>query len=466
MSPLILSRLQFAFTMGYHILWPAFTIGLAWFIVFLGLAWFRTRNPVYKQLQRFWIRVFALAFGMGVVTGVVISYQIGLNWSAYSRLTADVIGPLFVLEVLTAFFLEAGFIGIMLFGQGRVSERVHLTACTIVATGTVISAFWIIAANSWMQTPTAFTTATDGRLVATSFWGVVFNPSMPFRFAHMLTASFVTGSFVVAGVAAFWLRRARPADIQPAKATLSLALWLAVFLVPLQMFIGDAHGLNTGRYQPMKLAAIEGRWETVRQAPLNLIAWPNQKKERNDYQLEVPLLGSIILTHSLNGEIKGLKEVAPAERPPVIPVFFAFRIMVACGMGMLALALAGLFLRWRGRLYDTRWFQLACMAGVPLGFVATLAGWTVTEVGRQPYVVYGVLRTAHAVSPIAGGAVAGSLGIALILYNALLLGFFWYAGRLVMRGVGASVPIAPVARPVGGIALSMSAATALPGEKQ
>lgn len=456
MSTLILSRLQFGFTMGYHILWPAFTIGLAWFIVFLGIAWLRTGNTAYRQLQHFWIRIFALAFGMGVVTGVVISYQLGLNWSNYARATADVIGPLFVLEVLTAFFLEAGFIGLMLFGHGRINDRLHLAACAIVATGTVISAFWIISVNSWMQTPTAFTIAPGGRFVATSFWGVVFNPSMPFRLAHMLTASFVTGSFVVAGVSAFWLWRGREEEQNAARACFSLALWLAVVLVPLQMVIGDQQGLNTRKYQPTKLAAIEGRWETMGRAPLNLIAWPDQKAQKNDFALEVPLLGSIILTHSLDGTIQGLKDVPPSEQPPVLPVFFAFRVMVGCGVGMLAIAFTGLVLRLRGRLFSSRRFLLVCMAGVPLGFIATLAGWMITEIGRQPYVVYGFLRTADAVSPVAGGAVAGSLAIALVLYNMLLLGFFFYAGRMVLKGPAELAPVALVGRKAGAIGLADS----------
>jgi cytochrome bd ubiquinol oxidase subunit I len=464
MSPLLVSRLQFAFTMGYHILWPAFTIGLAWFIVFLGIAWFRTKDPVYQRLQRFWIKVFALAFGMGVVTGVVISYQLGLNWSTYARVTADVIGPLFVLEVLTAFFLEAGFVGIMLFGQGRVSAGVHFASCVTVATGTVLSAFWIISANSWMQTPTAYKVMADGHIVATSFWGVVFNPSMPYRLAHMLTASFVTGSFVVAGVSSFWLWRAKSEDVAAARASLSLSLWLALVLVPLQIMIGDQHGLNTREFQPMKLAAIEGRWETMARAPLNLFALPDQKAQLNHFELGVPLAGSLILTHSLNGEIKGLKEVAPSEQPPVAIVFFAFRIMVGCGVAMLGLALAGGYLRLRGRLYDTRWFQFACIVGVPLGFIATLAGWTVTEVGRQPYVVYGLLRTSDAVSPIAGGAVVGSLALAVVLYNLLLLGFFWYGGRLVLRGPADDRKATiPVGRPIGGIGLAQSDLT---GQKE
>jgi len=448
MDPLLLSRLQFAFTMGYHILWPAFTIGLAWYIVLLSALWLRTDNPVYQLLVAFWTKVFALAFGMGVVTGVVISYQLGLNWSRYASATADAIGPLFVLEVLTAFFMEAGFIGIMLYGERRVGAKLHFSACLVVAIGTVLSAFWIISANSWMQTPTAFTT-TGGQFVATDFWGVIFNPSMPYRLAHMLTASFITGGFVVAGVAAFWLLRGREVDQAPARAAFSLCLWMLAVLVPLQMEIGDQHGLNTRQYQPMKLAAIEARWDTGRGVPITLIAWPNSATESNDYAVEIPKLGSIILTHSLDGEVRGLKEVPPSERPPVLPVFLAFRVMVGCGMLMLVVAFTGLYLRWKRRLFSTRWYFYACIGTIPLGFIATLAGWTVTEVGRQPYVVYGHLRTADAVSPIAGGAVASSLGVALILYNLLLLGFLWYAGRMVLRGTGAPVSTPPAASTVG-----------------
>lgn len=460
MDTLLISRLQFTFTMGYHILWPAFTIGIAWFIVFLGVLWFRTGDSVYLQLQKFWIRVFALAFGMGVVTGVVISYQLGLNWSGYARATADVLSPLFVLEVLTAFFLEAGFIGIMLFGKDKVGPNLHFAACAIVAIGTVISAFWIISANSWMQTPVAFVTAPDGRFVATSFWGVVFNPSMPYRLAHMLLASFITGSFVVTGVSAFWLWRGRESDQRAARAAFSLSLWLAAILVPAQIVIGDQHGLNTRKYQPMKLAAIEARWDTAHRVPLTLLAWPNQEAARNDYSIEIPALGSLILTHELDGEVKGLKEIPASERPPVIPVFFAFRIMVGCGMILLLVALTGLILRWRRRLFDTPWYRYVCMTSVPLGFIATLAGWIVTEVGRQPYVVYGHMLTSAAVSPIQGGAVASSLAVALVLYNLLLVSFFWYGGRLVLGGVDDDTPVAPVTRPAGAIALANAAPTA------
>ena len=440
MDPLLLARLQFAFTIGYHILWPAFTIGLAWFIVVLSVLSLRTGRSVYRELSRFWTRIFAIAFGMGVVTGVVISYQLGLNWSGYARATADAIGPLFVLEVLTAFFLEAGFIGLMLFGPDRVGKRLHFAACLIVAIGAVMSAFWIISANSWMQTPTAYTVTADGRFIATSFWGVVFNPSMPYRLAHMVLASFITGGFVVVGVSAFWLWRGRLADREAARTAFSLSLWLLAVLVPLQMVVGDQHGLNTRKHQPIKVAAMEGLWETGRGVPMTVVAWPDQAAERNDFAIEIPRLGSIILAHSWDGEVVGLKSVPASERPPVAPVFFAFCIMVGCGLVLLAIIVASLVLRWRHRLYDTRLFQLACIASTPLGFIATLAGWTVTEVGRQPYVIYGQLRTAEAASPIAAGALATSMTIALILYNLLLLSFFYYAGRMVLQGPAAMDP--------------------------
>jgi cytochrome bd ubiquinol oxidase subunit I len=453
MDPVLLSRLQFAFTIGYHILWPAFTIGIAWFIVILNAIWLTTRKSVYRELARFWIRIFALAFGMGVVTGVVISYEIGLNWSGYARASVDVIGPLLTLEVLTAFFLEAGFIGIMLYGEHRVGERLHFVASIIVAIGTLISAFWIVSANSWMQTPVAFTAA-EGRFVATDFWGVVFNPSMPYRLVHMVLASFITGAFVVIGVCAFWMLRGREGDQSAARAAFSLSLWLVAILVPLQLIAGDQHGLNTRKYQPMKLAAIEARWDTAKRVPITVIAWPNPDAERNDYAIEIPLLGSIILTHSLDGEVKGLKEVPASERPPVLPVFLAFRVMVGCGVVLLGIAFAGFYLRWRGTLFRARWYHYACVACTPLGFIATLAGWTVTEVGRQPFVVYGALRTADAVSPIAGGAVFGSLTVALVLYNLLLLSFLFYGGRLVWHGFRSQTPISPVARPAGVVGMA------------
>jgi len=445
---ILLSRLQFAFTLGYHILWPAFSIGIAGFLVFLNAAWVRTRRPVYMELLSFWTRIFGIAFGMGVVTGVVISYELGANWPGFALATSDVLGPLFTFEVLTAFFLEAGFIGILLFGRGRVSDKLHLAASVIVATGTILSAFWILAANSWMQTPQGFEVV-DGRFVATDWFKVVFNPSFPYRFAHMVLASYIAGVFVVIGVSGFYLARRR--HIEFASTALSICLWMAIVLVPLQLVVGDMHGLNTREHQPVKLAAIEARWDTAREAPLNLIAIPDASAERNDFAIEVPYLGSLILTHDLHGEIKGLKEVPASQRPPVAIVFFAFRIMVGCGVAMLGIAVLGAFLRRSARLYSVTWFHYLCALSTPLGFIAILAGWTVTEVGRQPYVVYGQLLTANAASAVVPHAVASTLVAFFVVYNALLVGFFWYVGRMVWLGPSVIVePAKPVVSPTGG----------------
>lgn len=432
MDTLLLSRLQFAWTIGYHILWPAYTIGISGFIVIVELLWLVTGHEVYRALARFWIHLFALGFAMGVVTGIVLSYEIGTNWSGYAAKTANVLGPFFTYEVLTAFFLEAGFIGIMLFGMNRVGKALHFFACAMVALGAMFSAFWILAANSWMQTPAGFTINADGKFDVADWWAVIFNPSMPYRFAHMVTAAYITGAFVVIGVSGFYLWQGRHRDF--ARAGFSIAMWMALILTPAQILIGDLHGLNTREYQPMKLAAIEARWDTARRVPLTLFAWPNMETASNDAVIELPAIGSLILTHEWDGEVKGLKEVAPADRPYVPLPFFAFRLMVGIGIVLLAIALAGLYLRGRGRLYDTRWFNFLCAFSSPLGFLAILAGWTVTETGRQPYVVYGYLRTADAVAPIAAQAVATSLTLFVIVYLVLLMAFFFYAGRAVLHG--------------------------------
>jgi cytochrome d ubiquinol oxidase subunit I len=428
----VLSRLQFAWTIGYHILWPAYSIGISSFIVILGVLWRRTHRPVYRELQRFWIHLFALGFAMGVVTGVVLSYEIGTNWSGFANATANVLGPLFTYEVLTAFFLEAGFIGVMLFGMNRVGERAHFFACCMVALGAVISAFWILAANSWMQTPAGFTIGPDGKFQIASWSAAIFNPSLPYRLAHMVTAAWMAGTFVVLGVTGFYLWQRRHLDF--ARTGFSIAMWLALVLTPLQILIGDQHGINTLEYQPMKLAAIEARWETARHVPITVFAWPDVAQERNDYAIEIPAIGSLILTHSWDGEVKGLKEVPRTDRPYVPLPFFAFRIMVGIGVALLAIAAAGLVLRWRGRLYDTRWFAMLCAFSSPLPFIAILAGWTVTETGRQPWVVQGHLRTADAAAPIAASAVSASLTLFVAVYLVLLAAFFWYASRLVLRG--------------------------------
>ena len=428
----LLSRLQFAWTIGYHILWPAYTIGISGFIVILNALWLGTKRPVYRELLRFWIHLFALGFAMGVVTGLVLSYEIGTNWSGFAGATANVLGPFFTYEVLTAFFLEAGFIGVMLFGMNRVGAVFHFFSCCMVALGASFSAFWILVANSWMQTPAGFTLGADGKFQIASWMAAIFNPSLPYRFAHMVTAAYITGTFVVIGVCGFYLWQRR--HLEFARAGFSIAMWMAIVLTPLQILIGDQHGLNTLHYQPMKLAAIEAAWDTQRRVPLVLFAWPNMGRERNDYAVEVPALGSLILTHSWDGEVKGLKEVPPADRPYVPLPFFGFRLMVGIGLALLAIAVLGLWLRWRGRLYDTRWFAMLCAFSSPLSFIAILAGWTVTETGRQPYLVYGYLRTAEAAAPVAAGAVGTSLVLFVVVYLVLLAAFFFYAARLVFRG--------------------------------
>ena len=442
MDTVLLSRLQFAWTIGYHILWPAYTIGISGFIVLVNALWLATNKPVYRDLLRFWIHLFALGFAMGVVTGVVLSYEIGTNWAGFADKTANVIGPFFTYEVLNAFFLEAGFVGVMLFGMTRVGRKFHFFACCMVALGAVFSAFWILAANSWMQTPAGFAIGSKGTFEVTSWWQAVFTPSLPYRFLHMVTAAYITGSFVVIGVSGFYLWQGRHRDF--ARAGFSLGLWLALVLTPLQIFLGDQHGLDTLHYQPVKLAAIEARWDTARQVPLTLFAWPNVAAERNDYAIDIPDLGSLILTHSWDGEVTGLKSVPPADRPYVPLPFFAFRLMAGIGFALLAIAVLGFWLRLRRRLYEARWFAMIAAFSSPLPFVAVLAGWTVTETGRQPYVVYGQLRTAEAAAPLAAQIVSASLLLFVCVYLLLLAAFFFYATRLVLRGPE-TVPTAPAA---------------------
>ncbi|MFC2254904.1 cytochrome ubiquinol oxidase subunit I [Labrys portucalensis] len=432
MDPVILARFQFAFTIGFHILWPTLTIGLAVFVAMLSGLWWRTGRVVYRDLMQFWIKIFALAFGMGVVTGLVISYEVGTNWAGFSRSVSNVVGPLFTYEALSAFFLEAGFIGIVLFGQGRVSKGMHFFACCMVAFGTLLSATWIIASNSFMQTPSGAVADAQGIFHTVDWWAVVFSPSFPFRLAHMVCASFVTGSFVVAGVSAFHLWRGHYPEAN--RITFSLSMWMALILVPVQIFLGDMHGRNTLEYQPTKLAAMEGLWDTTKGPAMTVIAWPDMTEARNLYAIEIPHLASLYLTHSWDGEVQGLKAVPASDRPNVPIVFFAFRIMVGVALIFLGTAITGAVLRWRGKLYDTPWFQYLTMATGPLGFVAVLAGWTTTEAGRQPWVVYGHLRTADAVSPVTPHAVALTLAGFFVIYLTLLLVFLWFTGRIALRG--------------------------------
>ena len=432
LDPVFLSRLQFAWVIGWHILLPAFTVGAAAFIAVLEGFNLATGRDVYLRVSMFWIKIFSIAFGMGVVTGVVMPFQLGTNWSRYSDATANVLAPLFAYEGLTAFFLEAAFLGVLLFGRKLVPRWAHFFAALMVALGTLFSSFWILSANSWMQTPAGYEII-DGRFFPKDWMEVVFNPSFPSRLAHTVVAFYITTGFVVLGVGAYLLRRERFAV--EGRTMLSMTLWLLTALVPLQIFLGDHHGLNTLEHQPAKLAAIEARWETGRRIPLTLFAIPDEKTESNYAAIEVPLLGSLILTHRLDGEIKGLKDFPADQRPPVAIPFFAFRIMVGCGMLMLGIVLLGGWLRWRGRLNDTPLFLRLCQLAIPIGFVAVIAGWVTTEVGRQPWTVYGLMRTAASVSPSLTGR---DVLISLLAYMAVYL-FMYPAGlflmiRIVRRG--------------------------------
>jgi cytochrome d ubiquinol oxidase subunit I len=428
----LLSRLQFAFVIAFHILLPAFTVGLSAFILVLEGAHLWTRNPVYLRLSAFWTRIFAVSFGMGVVSGIVMPFQIGTNWSGYADATADVLGPLFAYEAMVAFFLEAGFLGILLFGRKLVPPWAHFFAALMVAAGTLFSSFWILAANSWMQTPQGFTVL-DGRFLPSSWLAVIFNPSFPYRLAHTVVAFFVTTGFVVLGVSAWHLRR--QAHVTEARRALGMTLALLGALVPLQVVLGDLHGVNTAEHQPIKIAAMEGLWQTTKRAPAVLFAWPDAAAERNDYEIAIPALASLYLKHSFDAEVQGLTSVPPGDRPPVVPVFFAFRIMVGLGLLMLALVIWGGVLHVRKRLYDTPAFLAACTWMTPVGFVAVIAGWTVTEVGRQPWVVQGLLRTRDAVSPsLTPGNVATSLALYILVYLIVFGSGIYFSSRLARAG--------------------------------
>lgn len=431
LDPIILSRIQFAFTLSFHILFPTLTIGLAMYLVIWEVAWLRTRKEIYYQLCRFWTKVFALAFGMGVVSGIVLSYEFGTNFSKFSEVAGNILGPLMSYEVLTAFFLEAGFLGIMLFGWKRVSPAVHMFSTAMVALGTLISAFWILSANSWMQTPAGFNLV-DGIFSTQNWWQAIFNPSFPYRLMHMIVASFLSASFLIAGFAAWYLLKQR--HIELASKTFSLTMAAVLILAPLQLLLGDLHGLNTLKYQPLKISAIEGRWDTASRVPLTLFAIPDNKTEQNRYAVDVPLMGSLILTHSLDGEIKGLKTVSPADRPYVPIVFFSFRIMVGIGLIFIFTAFLGQYLRMRGKLLQSPRFWRWCTLIAPLGFVAVITGWFTTETGRQPWIIYGLLRTVDAASILPASSVLISLTAFFILYLTLLGTFIFYLLGLIKKG--------------------------------
>ena len=410
-----LARIQFAFTVSFHIIFPSFSIGLASFLAVLNALWLWTRDEVYLRLFDYWKKIFAVAFGMGVVSGIVMSYQFGTNWAVFADKTGPVLGPLMAYEVLSAFFLEAGFLGIMLFGRNRVGDGLHMVATAMVAFGTALSAFWILSVNSWMQTPAGFAMNEVGQFVPESWLEIVFNPSFPYRLVHMVLAAYLTTAFVVAGVSALHLLRDRM-DAE-ARRMFSMAMWMAALVTPIQIFAGDQHGLNTLEHQPIKVAAMEGHFESEGDnQPLALFGLPNREEGRLDYAVEVPYLGSLILKHDLTGQIRGLNEFPKEDWPPLTIVFFSFRVMVAVGFAMLGVGLWSLVARWRGKLHEDRWLHRACLLMGPSGFVAVLAGWITTEVGRQPWTVYGLLRTSDSLSPVDAPGVGASLTAFVIVY--------------------------------------------------
>ncbi len=434
-DPIVLARVQFAFTVSFHFIFPAFSIGLASYLMVLEALWLRTKRQVFLDLFHFWIKIFAVAFAMGVVSGIVMSYQFGTNWSVFSDKVGPVIGPLMAYEVLTAFFLEAGFLGVMLFGMKKVGPGLHFAATCMVALGTFISAFWILSANSWMQTPTGFVMGANGQFLPGPSWlAIVFNPSFPYRLIHTVIAAYLTTSLAVGATGAWHLLRDK--GNEGARVMFSMAMWMAAIVAPIQIFAGDQHGLNTLAHQPAKVMAMEGHFQSHPQgAPLILFGLPNQKEQRVDYAVEVPKLSSLILKHDLNAPLAGLDTVPADRQPPVAIVFWSFRVMVGLGFLMLALGLLSLAARVFGKLYDWKPLHRFALAMGPAGFVAVIAGWITTEVGRQPYTVYGQLLTRDSASPLAAPAVGASL-IAFVLVYFTVFGFgAWYILQLMAKGV-------------------------------
>jgi len=435
-TALLLARLQFAFTVSFHIIFPAISIGLASYLAVLEALWLYTKRSVYLDLFNYWKKIFAVVFGMGVVSGLVLSYQFGTNWSVFSDKTGPVIGPLMGYEVLSAFFLEAGFLGVMLFGMNRVGARLHLFSTCMVAFGTALSAFWILAVNSWMQTPQGYAINDAGQFVPVDWWAVIFNPSFPYRLVHMVLGAYLGTAFLVGGTAAWQMLRGKSGE--PTRTMFSMALWMAALVAPIQIVAGDLHGLNTFEHQPAKVAAMEGHFETRAGAPLLLFGWPDMEEERTRAAVEIPRLGSLILTHDRNGTVRGLKEWPREDRPNATILFWSFRLMVGIGLAMVAVGLWSLVLRWRKRLYDQPLLQWSMLVLGPSGIVAVLAGWITTEVGRQPYTVYGVLRTADSVSPVAAEAVASSLVAFAVVYLSVFSAGVFYMLRLMAKPPQAS----------------------------
>ncbi|MCA1779802.1 MAG: cytochrome ubiquinol oxidase subunit I [Xanthomonadaceae bacterium] len=432
LDPILLSRIQFAFVVSFHAIFPVFTIGLAAYIALLeGLNYFRP-NPVREKLSGFWIRIFAVVFGMGVVSGIVMAFQFGTNWSNFSYASSNFLGPVLSYEVVTAFFLEATFLGVLLFGRDKVPRGVHLFAACMVALGTFISSFWILAANSWFHTP-AGVELIDGHFQVTSWLQAIFNPSLPYRFAHMGIASLITGGLVVVAVSSMYLVQGR--NPRSSRMALKMSLIMLALTTPLQLFVGDLHGLNTLEHQPIKVAAMEGHWETVQGAPLILFAIPDSEAEKNHFEIGIPYLGSLILKHSFDGEIQGLKSVAAEDRPPVGIVFWSFRIMVALGLLFIVLSWAGLIQLLRGRLFESRRLLSAFSYAYPLPFIAVLAGWIVTEVGRQPWLVHGMMRVTEGITPSLTGWMALTTLVGYIAVYSVVFGAgIYYLRRVIQAG--------------------------------
>jgi cytochrome d ubiquinol oxidase subunit I len=433
LTALELARIQFGFTISFHIIFPAITIGLASYLAVLEALWLRTKKPVYRDLYHYWMKIFAVCFGMGVVSGLVMAYQFGTNWSYFSEFAGSITGPLLAYEVLTAFFLEAGFLGIMLFGWTRVGPRLHFFATLMVAVGTLISSFWILASNSWMHTPQGHAIV-DGRVIPVDWFKIIFNPSFPFRLTHMAVAAFLATALLVGGSAAWHLLKGR--DTPAVRKMFSMAMWMLLLVAPLQAVIGDLHGLNTLKHQPAKIAAMEGHWESVEGEglPLLLFGWPNMLEERTDWAVGIPGLGSLILTHTWDGHVPGLLEFAPEDRPPAHIIFWTFRIMVGLGLLMIALGVWALLLRREGRLYRTPLLLRFAVVMGPAGLIAILAGWFTTEIGRQPWVVYGLMRTADGVSAHSAGTLATTLTLFVVTYFFVFGVGSWYVLRLIAAG--------------------------------
>jgi cytochrome bd ubiquinol oxidase subunit I len=433
LDPALLARIQFGFTVSFHIIFPTISIGLAMFLAITEGLWLKTKDPLYLQIYRFWLGIFAMAFGVGVVTGIVLSFEFGLAFAKFGQMAGPAIGPMIALEVLTSFFLEAGFLGIMLFGLHRVGPRLHFLATCMVALGTLLSASWILSANSWMQTPDGIEIV-NGHVVVTDWLKVIVNPSWPYRLPHMLTAAYITGSFLVAGVGAWYLLRGE--HVAFGRRTVSMGTAFAAVLIAIQVFLGDILYGKMVQLQPAKMQAAEGFWDKQSEspAPYYWIIVPDQEHQRNRFALGIPVLGSIWLTHSLDGRVDGLKNTPVDRQPQMGWVFYGFRVMYGIAIVMFGVAVASLWLRWRGRLFTSRWFLRALLVMTPSGVVATLGGWYLAETGRQPWVIYGILRTIDAVSPVPADALLSSLVAFVCIYGLFGTSFVLFAFRMIRRG--------------------------------